>query len=240
MKKLITVYCDFDGTITQKDVIDLILEKLANPEWLNIESRWIEGEIGSKECLSLQIPLIKGGWTAIESLIKEIQIDPFFKSFSKWCNEKQIPLVVISEGLHKVITSILSREDIEVDSVWSNKLELNKDERFTMQFPYPPKSKDCKLGLCKCQIVEQISQEELKIVIGDGLNDTCWIQKADLIFAKSKLLNYCQVNKIPCESFENFSTITSTLNQIHEETLSVISGELIKNPFKANIHAREN
>ena len=240
MKTLITVYCDFDGTITQKDVIDLILEKLATPEWLNIESRWVEGEIGSKECLSLQVPLIKGGWTAIESIIKEIKIDPFFKSFSKWCNEKQIPLVIVSEGLHKVITSILSREDIKVASVWSNKLELNKDERFIMQFPYPPKSKDCKLGLCKCQIVEQISQGELKIVIGDGLNDTCWIQKADLIFAKSKLLNYCQVNKIPCQPFENFSTITSILNQIHEESLSVISGEIIKNPLKTNIHAREN
>ena len=236
----IKVFCDFDGTVTKQDVIDLILEKLADPEWLNIESRWIEGEINSRECLSMQIPLIKGDYNAVENLLKEVEVDPTFKPFSNWCLKQNIPLYIGSEGLSEVINCLFFRENIKVTSIWSNKLEINKNGSFTIKFPYPSKSENCKLGLCKCQVVEQNAKNELKVVIGDGLNDTCWIEKADLIFAKSKLLNYCELKKIPFQPFQNFNDIKQTLNDILEGNLSVISQEIIKNPSRKKSYAGEN
>ena len=238
MNKLITVHCDFDGTISQQDVIDLILEKLADPGWLDIEARWNEGEIGSRECLSKQIPLIRGGWNAIENLLKEVKLDPTFKTFSKWCLKEKIPVYIVSEGLKKIINALFLRENIEVTEIWSNKLELNKNGSFTIQFPHPPKSKKCDLGLCKCQVLERASVKELKVVIGDGLNDTCWAQEADLVFAKSKLLSYCRQNKIPCEPFENFSKIKFVLSEIIKGNILVVSGELVKDSRRVNSYAK--
>ncbi len=234
------IYCDFDGTITQQDVVDLLLERLADPSWQDIETRWIEGEIGSHECLSQQIPLINGGWEEINNLLKEVKVDSSFKSFSIWCEKKNVPLFIVSEGLQNAIKNLLDKEDIKIERIWANKLELSENGKFTLLFPYPPELKNCNLGLCKCQILEQSAGNELKVVIGDGLNDICWTQKANLVFAKSKLLKYCELNKIPCIPFQNFNEITSMLDKIFKGELTVISGELVKNPVKENVNVRRS
>ena len=236
----IKVFCDFDGTVTKQDVIDLVLEKLADPKWLNIESRWIEGEISSRECLSMQIPLIKGDYNAVENLLKEVEIDSTFKPFSNWCLKQNIPLYIASEGLIEIINSLFARENIEVTSIWSNKLEINQNGKFAIKFPYPSKSNTCKLGLCKCDIMENFSTAELRVMIGDGLSDTCWVESADLIFAKSKLADYCKLKQIPFQTFQNFNDIKRILNEILKGNLSVISQEVIKNPSRKPFYVRKD
>ena len=52
------IVCDFDGTITRTDVIDNILQRFADPSWQAIEAQWVQGEIGSRECLSRQLSLV--------------------------------------------------------------------------------------------------------------------------------------------------------------------------------------
>ncbi|MEZ4537363.1 MAG: hypothetical protein R3D26_20540 [Cyanobacteriota/Melainabacteria group bacterium] len=47
--KKLEIFCDFDGTITVGDTVDLLLEKLALPEWEALEL-WQKGEISSGEC----------------------------------------------------------------------------------------------------------------------------------------------------------------------------------------------
>ncbi len=49
------VICDFDGTITLKDSTDLLLDRFADPAWLDIEKEWLLGKIGSRECLERQL-----------------------------------------------------------------------------------------------------------------------------------------------------------------------------------------
>jgi len=43
------VFLDFDGTITQRDATDVILEAYADPGWLRIEEEWKAGRIGSRD-----------------------------------------------------------------------------------------------------------------------------------------------------------------------------------------------
>src|SRR5947208_12784471 len=52
------VFCDFDGTITQVDVTDAILERLADPQWRDLERAWVRGEIGSRERLARQMAVV--------------------------------------------------------------------------------------------------------------------------------------------------------------------------------------
>lgn len=213
-KPPLVVYCDFDGTITQVDVIDFILEELADPSWKEIEDLWEKNEISSHECLAKQIPLIKGGWKRVEKLLEEIDLDPTFKSFSNWCNNENIPLVIVSDGLDRIIHTLLTREKIFVSNIWSNHLiELNNGI-LSIDFPYPPFSRDCQAGLCKCQILEESPKTSLKVIIGDGQSDMCWGNEADLLFAKSKLLKYCKSNNIPHKEFKNFNEIRHELEKV--------------------------
>ena len=40
--------CDFDGTLVNDDITDLILENFADNSWKNIENDWINNKISAK------------------------------------------------------------------------------------------------------------------------------------------------------------------------------------------------
>ncbi len=60
------IVCDFDGTITQVDVTDLVLAQLAHPSWREVEQEWALGLIGSRECLERQVALVDSSANRIE------------------------------------------------------------------------------------------------------------------------------------------------------------------------------
>ncbi len=224
MKYQARVFCDFDGTISQLDVVDFLLSRLADPSWNDIEDEWLRGEIGSRECMERQIPLIRGGWQAVESLLDEVELDPTFLDFALWCESKEIPLVIVSEGLDRVIQTLLKRENIRVTDVWANELLEKSSGELSIRFPYSPQDKDCRAGLCKCQFLPPT--ELLNVVIGDGRNDFCWAGKADWVFAKSKLLAYCGEFQIPHEAFYDFEKVRLSLELVLEKKKKILSPEI--------------
>jgi len=214
MHPKLAIYCDFDGTVTTRDTVDFLLEQLATPEWEDIEAQWEEGLISSRECMARQIPLIQGGWAAIESLLPEVEIDPTFAGFVQWCQSHRISLTLVSEGLDRVIHALLDREGIQLP-VWANHLEENAQGKLSLSFPNAPSDPRCQSGLCKCKVINQplfSSNPDIhRVVIGDGMSDRCWSEEADTLFAKSKLVQYCQENKIPFIPFDHFQTIQAVL-----------------------------
>src|ERR1700728_4401066 len=191
MSTFIEVYCDFDGTITKGDTIDVLLDRLADPSWQKIEERWVAGEIGSRECMSLQVPLIRGGWEGIRNVLDHVQIDPTFPKFAKWCRQNGVSLKVVSDGIDKVIHHILKREHIHVDNVWANHLVEHEDGSLALSFPHAPQIAGCGSGLCQCKILANGSTRYVKAIVGDGRSDFCWAADADIVFANKSLLKHC-------------------------------------------------
>lgn len=44
-------FCDFDGTITKEDTLNKFLRVYAKTDWLEVEEKWMNGAIGSKQCI---------------------------------------------------------------------------------------------------------------------------------------------------------------------------------------------
>ena len=59
MMKNLVVFSDFDGTITKEDTLNKFLRVYADKKWLEIEDKWLNGEIGSKECIEEYINVNK-------------------------------------------------------------------------------------------------------------------------------------------------------------------------------------
>jgi 2-hydroxy-3-keto-5-methylthiopentenyl-1-phosphate phosphatase len=212
--KHLVIFSDFDGTITQGDTVDYLLNQLAEPQWEEIEAQWESGAIGSRQCMQQQIPLIRGGWAAIEKALESVEIDPYFKQFAHWCEQNKIPLFVVSEGLDKVIHWILKREEISVTGVFANQLSETPQGELSLGFPHRSLDPTCTMGLCKCSMLDlHASDTFIKVVIGDGKSDFCWAPNADILFAKGKLLDHIQtLGKSPV-SYESFDTIQSYLEE---------------------------
>ena len=164
-----TVLCDFDGTITTRDVVRELLSELADPAWTAIEADWEQGRIDGRECLAKQVALIRGGWPAVERVLTTVTLDPTFAGFSAWCASHGIPLVIVSDGLDRVIAWLLAREHLQVSAAWSNRLVVREDGALAIECPYPPREVTCRVGMRKCQVLARVPSP--RVVIGDGVSD---------------------------------------------------------------------
>jgi 2,3-diketo-5-methylthio-1-phosphopentane phosphatase len=203
------VYCDFDGTITDRDSFDYLLEKLAPPVYLEIEAKWQKDDITARECMRLQTALIPGSWSRVAEVLQDVSVEATFAPFARWCKNSGIALYVVSDGVDRVIKHILQREGIQVDFVWSNQLVVDVDGKFSLAFPNA--IGDCPLGICKCALLDRAGPAFTRVVIGDGKSDFCWAKGADLLFAKAKLLDFCRQEGLAHIEFENFATVQKTL-----------------------------
>jgi 2-hydroxy-3-keto-5-methylthiopentenyl-1-phosphate phosphatase len=67
----------------------------------------------------------------------------------------------------------------------------------------------------------------MKIVIGDGRSDFCWANEADLVFAKSQLLEYCKEKRLHYMALEDFSGVANYIKThlLAEPTPAAVSAE---------------
>ena len=104
------VFCDFDGTITQLDVLDEILSVLAHPSWQEVEQQWVRGLIGSRECLERQMALVETSTAELNALIDSVPIDPHFGKFYRALQKRRVPFYVVSDSFDLIIRRVLKRE----------------------------------------------------------------------------------------------------------------------------------
>ncbi len=211
------VLCDFDGTIARVDTVDLLLERLADPSWRLLEEQWVQGEISSRECMTEQVALLRGGWSAVEQVLEEVEIAPSFKSFAKWCRSRGVPLFVASDGLDRVIMHLLARDGIEVDAVCASQLVEEPGGNLSIRFPQMALPTSCGAEVCKCCFFPAVSPGEQRILIGDGRSDFCAAGQADLVFAFSNLALHCKQNDIAFVPFGDFDDVKRILSRVLDD-----------------------
>ena len=213
-----TFFCDFDGTVTKEDLIDRILEKFADPTWMEIEQSWVNGKIGSRDCLAMQTKLIRSRKSDLIDFSESTHIDKSFIDFARYCGDQAIEIAILSDGIDLLIKTILHRYSLDHIRVYSNSLE-STNGHFEMLFPYFREDCMSRSGVCKCKIMEKLSiPSGINILVGDGRSDFCLASKVDLTFAKADLLDFCRLKEIPHVRFKEFRDIVEWLgNQIEQE-----------------------
>ncbi|MDK4727746.1 MtnX-like HAD-IB family phosphatase [Rhizobium phaseoli] len=208
------VFSDFDGTISIQDVTDVVLSCFAEPEWEDIEQQWKDGLIGSAECMRRQIALIRASRRELDAILGTVAIDPGFPAFRDYCRVNGLPLTIVSDGVDYFIRHVLRQNGITDLPVVANLLHcsiVNGLESYTLAAA--PNSAGCSSGsgVCKCRVV---SGMEPQIYIGDGRSDFCVAGRADLVFAKDKLADYCSDKNIPFIAFDDFADLLSRMKAV--------------------------
>jgi 2,3-diketo-5-methylthio-1-phosphopentane phosphatase len=210
------VFSDFDGTITQVDVTDAILTRLADPGWMKVEEEWIRGEIGSRECLARQMGLVAASRAELDQVIDQIEVDPGFFNFYRFLKRRRIPFYVVSDGFDYVIRRVLRRAGINGalrngSRLFSSSLKVGRRPLVTY-FTHPSAGCEHGCATCKPWIIRQFAAGHAPVIfIGDGLSDRFAIEQADVVFAKDRLLEFCRDRGIECHAFERFSQIEPML-----------------------------
>ena len=207
---------DFDGTIAMIDTVDALLSLHAEDAWLEIETAWIAGKIGSREAMAAQVALLKLDATALDTFIDSVALDPGFASFVALCRASQIPVTVVSDGIDHVVTRVLARHGVPFP-VRANHLEQTGGERWHLTFPFS--AEGCSSGNCKCRA--PTAPGSFRVLIGDGRSDFCAAATVDLCLAKGKLIDHCQSEGIAFVAFRDFHDVTRIMGDLTSGRVSL-------------------
>jgi 2-hydroxy-3-keto-5-methylthiopentenyl-1-phosphate phosphatase len=108
-----TILCDFDGTISVEDVIDSLLDRFGRPGWEALEQDWRAGRIGSRECMSGQVDLLKMTRDELDEHLARCGSIMRFRDFVAKVRELGVPIRVVSDGLDYAIHQILGRYGLD-------------------------------------------------------------------------------------------------------------------------------
>jgi 2,3-diketo-5-methylthio-1-phosphopentane phosphatase len=206
MKDFIFV-SDFDGTITDKDFDELLLENLLKDREGEFEKLWNKETTTISSYLKAVFGAVNCSEDELKNEILKLNIDKYLKGFIKFVKENNGDFMIVSSGSSYYINILLDYFeiiDIEVISnnavFEDNNLNLIIDEKSTIY------SKE--FGINKKKVVEGLRGKAKKIYYsGDGTSDLDASLISDLVFAKGSLRE--ALNKLNKENigFNNFGEI---------------------------------
>jgi 2-hydroxy-3-keto-5-methylthiopentenyl-1-phosphate phosphatase len=203
----VALLCDFDGTITDDDVAQLIFDRFGSHIWWDIEGRFRRGEISCKNALISEFSTVRASRQEIEGFLRNyVKIDSSFNRFAEMCHGRNVPMAIVSDGLDFYINLILRDVDLDGIKMYCNKAVFG-DNRVRISFPYLNPNCD-KCGNCKKLHLKRLKDKGNYIIyVGDGYSDMCVAKEADFIVAKSYLLDFCRTSRIACAPFKDFSEV---------------------------------
>lgn len=212
-----TVLCDFDGTIALTDVIDSLLEQYGQPGWQELEQQWLAGQIGSRECMQQQVALLDISAEQLDAHLDDIAIDPHFPAFLERAASLGLPVSVVSDGMDYAINRILLRHGLQGLAVAANHLmPSGAPRRWRLSSPF--EAQGCVSGTCKCARIALAAPgpQQRALLIGDGTSDFCAAERADMVFAKAKLRDYCRAKGLAHLGISGFGEALELLPRFQE------------------------
>lgn len=228
------IFIDFDGTVTKKDIGEHMFLKFGDADKAyEIIKRWMNNEISSADTWVELCATVKNiDMAKFDSFLSEAEIEEGFSEFVEFCKMNNCEIKILSDGLDYYIDKILSDHGFNNIEYFSNKLVFDENNNLIPNFPYT--DEECKIcANCKRNhILNNSSDDDFTIYIGDGLSDTCPAQFVDFIFAKRSLLKFCEKNRISYFPYNNFYDIKNRLDELMKK-------KRIKKRHQAELKRRE-
>jgi 2-hydroxy-3-keto-5-methylthiopentenyl-1-phosphate phosphatase len=206
------IACDFDGTITQRDTLHVIVEAHGTEGiWETLEPRLRAGEITVEQAMEEEFALVRATFEQVRDLVlRHAPVRPGFRELVQWARAEGHRLVVLSSGFRCVI-------DVVLGSVGLGDLEIRShDARFSEEgcrLVWSDRGERCPLcdRRCKRHEIRLLSRGEPLLYLGDGISDRCAAQMADVVFARAGLADYLRAEKVPFRPFDDFFQVVDEL-----------------------------
>ncbi len=214
MKKL-RIFCDFDGTIAQNDVGNVLITTFGDADhWWDLVDKWKREELDGRDLWRKQFAITPITPTQMDEFAATQKIDPNFPVFVQFCRDNHIPVYVVSDGMDAYIKRILKNNGLGDLEVRANHLEMHDDGTLFVEYPWY-KEGCCNCGNCKgTHVRQETKDDELSVYIGDGHSDVCGMREADITFAKDALAELCEQTGKPYRPFKNFADVLEGIREL--------------------------
>lgn len=208
----LAVVCDFDGTITTRDLGDQLGRRFATPEdWAEVEARYRAGNQTLRQILHSMFAPIRATREQLARAALELAVirDGFVELVAD-CVEHRIPFVLASGGLDLYIDPVLgSILPPAHDAYVERRCNRGTPAAHGLDVVFPLDGRGCgNCGSCKAVVVEELRARGVRTVVavGDGYSDRCLVGTADVLFARPALEALARkegVDTLPWDDFHD-------------------------------------
>jgi 2,3-diketo-5-methylthio-1-phosphopentane phosphatase len=206
------VFCDFDGTLTTADVGVHVLERLAPPEWHEVEAEYDAGEIGSRICLLEEWDLLPRDESAIRAAAGEVGLVPGAIELLAALRAAGAEVTIVSDGFGFYVEQLLGDAPARLGvQVMTNAVDWASG---ALSFPHEDRCCACSsCGTCKQAPIKDARHRGLTtVLIGDGTSDRKAALVSDVVFATGPLARWCAGNGVTFEPFTTLADVARALD----------------------------
>ena len=207
------IQCDFDGTITEKDVSFFLLDRFATKDWRKLLEDYRQGKISVGKLNTEAFSLVKADeQTLLQAMRGHVDIREGFLDFVDFCREQGFHLHIVSNGLDFYIREILKCLHLESIPFFAAQTTFHPDG---MKVVYRgPDGTSMESGLKKYFVDSYIEKGCRIFYAGNGPSDLEPARLCHLIFATGDLVSFCREARVPCISFSDFHEILDELKTL--------------------------
>ena len=205
-----TLVVDFDGTVTEQDLLDTIASKFGDPVvYQEVDEGLDEGALSLREVITREFePVTKPLEEIVAWELENVSIRPGFKELVQLAQERGWRFVIVSSGFHELIEPILEHAGIEVE-LHANRVDP-RPEGWRVLWQYEESCDSCGES-CKRSIVKEFAGDDELVYVGDGFSDRCAAEASDRVFATKGLARYLDERGIAYDRFDDFHDVARGL-----------------------------
>ncbi len=201
-----SIVIDFDGTITEDDLLDEIARLFGDPVvYQEVEDGLDAGAMSLREVITREFEPVTAALEEVVAWVRDhALVRPGFADFVRAAQSAGWSVHVVSSGFEELISPVLEREGVDVE-LHANRVDARPDG-WIVDWRYPDGCDECRES-CKRSLLPPGHV----IYIGDGYSDRCAALASDRVFATKSLARYLAELGTSFEPFEDFRSISQSL-----------------------------
>ena len=215
-RPLPAVLTDFDDTAAAQNVAELLLNRFGHESWHDVRQQFRDGRLTLKEYQEITFNQIQAGRDAMRGYVMDnASFRPYFGELWDYCQARDIPMVIVSQGLDFYIEALLDKEGLSQVPVFAVNTQFTP-QGLTYQYNFTHPGKE-DLGNSKGLVVDRFRNQGYHVFYaGDGASDLEAAERADVVFAHRTLAKQCSEKQIPFQEFNDFHGMLQAVKHYSE------------------------
>jgi 2-hydroxy-3-keto-5-methylthiopentenyl-1-phosphate phosphatase len=198
----LTLIVDWDGTITERDSLLMVLEEFGDwEECRRLGDLLFAGKVTLREEIERQFATVTAPLdVVVDWAVDNVRVRPGLPELAA------LSPIVVSSGFHELIDPVLAREGVTVD-LHANNVEARPDGWRPIWRELPV----CAICGQPCKRAD-LPENGAVVYVGDGYSDRCAALAANRVFARRGLAAYLDEQGIAYEPFDDLHAVAAALS----------------------------
>ena len=206
-----TLVVDFDGTITEQDLLDAIALAFGDEEvYREVDEGLDDHTLTLNEVIRREFEPVRAPLEDVQRwVLANVRVRPGFHEVVELARERGWRMVIVSSGFRELIEPVLEREGLSRLEILSNTVDPDP-AGWKVRFRVSETCEVCGQP-CKRSTAAALADGTELVYVGDGYSDRCAAELADLVFARRGLASYLEERGVPFERFDDFHSVARRL-----------------------------